>query len=66
MKIFLVIILILFLAVALYKWFVYHCATRGLLYYLEKEHSDMPDEKKTKELMEMSIERVIKEFLGQA
>ncbi|WEV23404.1 hypothetical protein [Clostridium perfringens] len=65
MKIILVIILILALGVATYKWFVYYCAVRGLLYYLEIEHSDMPDEKKAKELTNMAIERTIKEFFGQ-
>lgn len=65
MKIILVITLILALGVATYKWFIYYCVVRGLLYYLEIEHSDMPDEKKAKELTNMAIERTIKEFFGQ-
>lgn len=65
MKIILDIGLIAALIIAISKWFVYYCATRGLLYYLEMEHSDMPDEKKAKELTHMAIERTIKEFFGQ-
>lgn len=61
----LIIVLIVVLIIAISKWFVYYCAVRGLLYYLEMEHSDMPDEKKAKELTHMAIERTIKEFFGQ-
>ncbi|MCX0353455.1 hypothetical protein LI064_02820 [Clostridium perfringens] len=60
-----VIVLSLALIIAISKWFIYYCATRGLLYYLEMKHSDMPDEKKAKELTNMAIERTIKEFFGQ-
>lgn len=65
MKVILVIGLIVALVIAMSKWFVYYCTVRGLLYYLEMEHSDMPDEKKVKELTYMAIERTIKEFFGQ-
>lgn len=59
------IVLALVLVIAISKWFVYYCAIRGLLYYLEVEYSEMPDEKKVKELTNMAIERTIKEFFGQ-
>lgn len=65
MKVILVIGLIVALVIAMSKWFVYYCTVRGLLYYLEMEYSDMPDEKKAKELTYMAIERTIKEFFGQ-
>lgn len=65
MKVILVIGLIVALVIAMSKWFVYYCTVRGLLYYLKMEYSDMPDEKKAKELTYMAIERTIKEFFGQ-
>lgn len=60
----LVIVLVLALIIAISKWFVYYCALRGLLYYLEIEHSDMPNEKKVEELTYMAIQRTIKEFFN--
>lgn len=65
MKILLIVILILVVIRTTYKRFVYYCAVKGLLYYLEIEYSDMPDEKKSKELTNMAMERTIKEFFGQ-
>lgn len=47
------------------KWFVYYCATRGLLFYLADEHGDLLDAKKARELTDMAIERAIKEFFGR-
>gem|GEM_PF-3551891 len=49
-----------------YKWFVYYCATRGLLYYLGTSHNDMPNIKKSKELTSMAMEQTIKEFFGRS
>ncbi|KIN81950.1 hypothetical protein [Clostridium botulinum] len=63
--IFIVILLGLIAIYSLTKWFIYYCATRGLLYYLETTHNDMPNSKKVKELISMAIKRTIKEFLGK-
>lgn len=46
----------------IYKWFIYYCAGRGLLYYLAIKYDDMPNENKMKELTEMAVKRTIKEF----
>ncbi|MDU4320879.1 MAG: hypothetical protein E7I47_16415 [Clostridium sp.] len=61
-----ILILIIALIIAIYKWFIYYCTVRGLLYYLGDRYSDMPNFEKVKELTIMAVERTIKEFIGKA
>ncbi len=57
--------LLICLLYACFKWFIYYCFTRGVLHYLLDEYQDCLEEKKTKELISMAIERTIKEFFGR-
>lgn len=62
----LIFILAILLIITLWKWFIYYCAVRGLLYYLGIKYKDMPDVSRTKELTHMAMKRTIKEFFGEA
>lgn len=56
--------LLLCLLWACNKWFVYYCATRGLLYYLADEYNDWLEVKKAQELTDTAMKRTVKEFFG--
>ena len=58
-------VLVIALLVVGIKCFAYYCGVRGLLYYLEVTHNDMPNTEKTVELRNMAMDRTIKDFFNR-
>jgi len=58
------VILLTLLIVAMYKWFIFYCTTRGLLYYLATEHNDELDEKKACGIRDDAVRRVIRDAIA--
>lgn len=58
-----VIMLLVTLAIALWKWWTYKCLTIGLMYFAELEHKWVIDDLEIKKILEFSIKKNIKDLL---
>lgn len=58
-----VIILLVTLAIALWKWWTYKCLAIGLMYFAELEHKWVIDDLEMEKILEFSIKKNINDLL---
>ncbi len=51
---------------AVFKWFTYYCAFRGVTYHAILHYNWNPSDEEIKKLQSMAVERTLKEFFGKS